>query len=141
MKYAPTRFTALAAFTLMVATLVVAPAYAGRLKVVNPDDPQYQSSDSSIKFQANPMSQAIQGLQQRTNQMQKDLEAHQKRIQTLEAEKAELMETTTAQGAVIIQLNQQVESLSQNVKGIINCGSGGETYNGGRCISPRDMRR
>ena len=135
-------FTLFSLFALIAvpAVMFAASAEAGRLKVVDPDSLDYRNSDSSIKFKANPTSQAIQGLQDEVTSLKAAMKQQQKMIQTLEAKNQELMQTTTLQGTTIITLREQIQIQDQKVNGIINCGASGETFTGRRCISPKDMR-
>lgn len=70
--------------TLLILTpLILAAGTVYAARVVNPDDPNFQSSDSSIKFKANPQTVKLNNMEARMNEMQARIDYLDKALQEI----------------------------------------------------------
>ena len=119
--------------TLFVLTpLLIGAATVHAAKVINPNAPD---SNTNIKFQPNPQTQAINGLNEQINQMQARLTYLDQSLKAANARIDELVTTVTAQGTTIINMNQSMQQNNSSINEIVNCGSSGRVFTGSRCIS------
>ncbi|GEM_PF-4660402 len=122
--------------TLLILTpLILAAGTVYAARVVNPDDPNFQSSDSSIKFKANPQTVKLNNMEARMQEMQARIDYLDKALQESTNRINELVTTMTAQGTTIINMRNIMQQNNSNVNEMMNCGASGKLYTGGRCVS------
>lgn len=119
---------------LMPLALNAKPAQAEVMKIVRPNDPNSPKS-STMKFQANPQTQAIDAVRNDLNTAKAQIDTAGQKIQELNDKIENLTQTIYAQGREIINLRRAVDQAQTQTGQVMNCNAQGKFFNGSRCAN------